>query len=204
MPDHDEVVRLYGHWRHRTPADAVELFNGYSGLWWIAGGWAIEAFTGISRPHGDLDPSIPRSDIALLRQHLRSRLDVWAADKGTLRPLIGEVDEALPSTCGNLWLRASGADPWEYDVILMDATISTWTYKRDARVSRQTEDILWTRDGINYLRPEVQLLHKAPGLKPKDQADFQSCLPLLNGSDRRWLRSAMEVAHPDHPWLKEL
>jgi hypothetical protein len=203
MLDHDEVVRLYGPWRHRTPDDAVELFNGYSGLWWIAGGWAIEAFTGIPRPHGDLDLSIPRSDVALLRQHLMSRLDVWAADKGALRPLVGEVDEPLPSTCANLWLRANGADPWEYDIILMDATISRWTYKRDPRVSRPTEDILWNRDGINYLRPEIQLLHKALGLRPKDQADFESCLPLLDDSDRRWLRSALEVAHPDHAWLRE-
>ncbi|MGX9900773.1 hypothetical protein ACW0JT_14545 [Arthrobacter sp. SA17] len=204
MHDHDEVVRLYGRWRHRTPRDALELFNGYSGLWWIAGGWAIEAFTGISRPHSDLDPSIPRSDVALFRRHLGSRLDVWAAYEGTLRPLIGEVNEGVPFTCGNLWLRASGADPWEYDVILMDATISTWIYKRDARVSRPTKDILWTREGINYLRPEIQLLHKAKTLRPKDQADFRSCLPLLSSSDRRWLRSSMEVAHPGHPWLNEL
>lgn len=204
MINDDEVVRLYGPWRHRTPADAVQLFNGYSGLWWIAGGWAIQAFTQMPRPHGDLDLSIPRSDVALLRKHLMSRLDVWAADNGTLRPLVGEVDEVLPSTCGNLWLRTSGADPWEYDVILMDATVSTWTYKRDARVSRPTEDILWNRDGINYLRPEIQLLHKAPGLRPKDQADFLSCLPLLDDSDRRWLRSAIDVAHPDHPWLNEI
>jgi hypothetical protein len=144
----------------------------------------VEAFTGIPRPHGDLDLSIPRSDVALLRHHLMSRLDVWAADKGTLRPLIGEVDEPLPSTCGNLWVRARGADPWDYDVILMDAPISTWTYKRDARVSRPTENILWNRDGIIYLRPEIQLLHKAPGLRPKDQADFLSCLPLLADSHR--------------------
>lgn len=169
MLNQDEVVRLYGPWRHRTPADAVDLFNGYSGPWWIAGGWAIEAFTGIPRPHGDLDPSISRSDLALLREHLVSRMDVWAADKGTLRPLIGKVDEHLPSTCSKLWLRASGADPWDYDVILMDASISTWTYKRDERVSRPTEDILWSRDGVNFLRPEIQLLHKAPGLRPRDQ-----------------------------------
>ncbi|GAA1118688.1 nucleotidyltransferase domain-containing protein [Arthrobacter flavus] len=204
MLDHEEIIRLYGPWHHRTPSDAAELCNEYSGLWWIAGGWAIEAFTGKQRPHSDLDVSIPRSDVALLRQHVMSRLEVWAANKGTLWPLIGEVDEPLPSTFGNLWLRASGAEPWEYDVILMDATDSVWTYKRDTRIHRLTEDILWTRDSINYLWPEIQLLHKAPGLRPKDQADFESCLPLLESADRRWLRSAMEVAHPEHPWLNEL
>jgi hypothetical protein len=163
MLDHDEVVRLYGPWRHRTPDDAVELFNGYSGLWWIAGGWAIEAFTGIPRPHGDLDPSIPRSDVVLLRQHLISRLDVWAADKGALRPLVGEVDEPLPSTCADLWVRASGADPREYDIILMDATISTWTYKRDPRVSRdETREVKWAT-GVQQSSPDTR--------QPARQAD---------------------------------
>lgn len=51
--DHDETERLYGPWAARTPDDAVDLFEGYAGRWWIAGGWAIDAFTGV-RPHGDL------------------------------------------------------------------------------------------------------------------------------------------------------
>ncbi|GAB3521722.1 nucleotidyltransferase domain-containing protein [Arthrobacter monumenti] len=204
MLNDEEIVRLYGPWRRRAPADAVELFKGYPGRWWVAGGWAIEAFTGTHRSHGDLDVSIPRSDIVLLRQHLNSRFDLWAADKGTLRPLVGDVNEPVPSTCSNLWTRTGGAEPWEYDVILMDEANSMWTYKRDGRVSRPTEDLLWTRDGVDYLRPEVQLLHKAPGLRPKDQADFESCLPLLDEPDRRWLGSALQVAHPDHPWCNTL
>lgn len=204
MLDHDETVRLYGPWRPRTPADAVALFDGYQGRWWIAGGWAIEAFTGRSREHGDLDPSIPRSDVGLLRRHLAGRLDIWAADSGTLGPLIGADDEPLSPTCENLWLRAGGADPWEYDVILTAVTPSTWTFKRDARVTRPSGEILWQRDGISYLRPEIQLLYKASGLRPKDQADFTACLPLLDPDGRRWLRSALESAHPGHPWLVDL
>ena len=113
--DHDETVRLYGPWCHRTVPDVVDLFRGYSGRWWIAGGWAIEAFTGKQRAHGDIDPSSPRADIPLLCKHLHGRLDVWAADKGTLRPLVFEAD-SIPTACSNLWLRASGAAPWEFDV----------------------------------------------------------------------------------------
>ena len=122
-------------------------------------------------------------------------LDVWQADSGTLTPVVDDAD-SLTETCENLWLRPSGAEPWEYDVILMDATPTTWTYKRDARVSRPLEDILWTIDGIRYLRPEVQLMHKARGLRPKDQVDFEVCAPLLDGGARGWLRSALELAHP--------
>ncbi|WP_193610395.1 nucleotidyltransferase domain-containing protein [Nocardioides lijunqiniae] len=80
MLDHDEIVRLYGPWLARTPQDAAVLFEEYEGPWWIAGGWAIEAFTNVPRHHGDVDPSIPRSDVAALHQHLVGRLDVWQAE----------------------------------------------------------------------------------------------------------------------------
>ena len=203
MLDEEEAHRLYGPWRSRTPAHVVELFAGYAGRWWIAGGWAVEAFTGVPREHGDIDPSIPRSDVALLHRHLDGRLDVWAADQGSLRPVLDPA-AALPTGCSNLWLRRSGADPWEYDVVLMDATATTWTYKRDDRIARPVDEILRTVDGVTYLRPEVQLLHKAPGLRPKDQQDFDACLPLLDGTDRAWLADALRLAHPGHPWIRRL
>jgi hypothetical protein len=201
--NHDEITRLYGPWLQRTPVDAAALFAGYPGRWWIAGGWAIEAFTEIQRKHGDLDPSVPRSELPLLRRHLTDRLDLWAADQGSLRPLIPEdaADDQLPASCENVWARPSGRDPWEYDIILMDAAASTWTFKRDRRISRPLDEIVWSRDGIRYLRPEVQLLHKANGLRAKDQVDFDATVPLLDAQDRRWLREAMILAHPDHPWI---
>lgn len=204
MNEHSELIRLYGPWRDLRPADAVVLFSGYPGRWWIAGGWAIEAFTGVARAHDDIDLGIPRSDVSILRLHLAAQLDVWAADSGTLRPLIGPADDPLPATCGNLWLRRSGADAWEYDVVLTDASHSWWHYERDRRVTRKIDDILWTRNGISYLRPEVQLLHKAPGLRPKDQQDFETCLPSMDAVARTWLRSALDLAHPGHPWSDDL
>ena len=201
--DHDELVRLYGPWRPHDPRDAVELFRGYSGLWWVAGGWSIEAFTGVPRAHGDIDPSIPRADLAVLLAHLQGSWDVWAADRGSLKPLAGG-DRAISSTCSNLWLRRSGAEPWEYDVILMDTDADVWTYKRDSRVTLLLDEILWEHDGVRYLRPEIQLLHKAPGLRPQDEQDFAASLPLLEANAVHWLRSALETAHPGHPWIDSL
>lgn len=200
---HDELHRLYGPWRGRTPADAAELFVGYPGRWWIAGGWAIQAFTGVERPHGDLDPSIPRRDVPLLRRHLAGRIDLWAADQEVLRVLLPDAPDAdeLPASCENVWARPSGAEPWEYDIVLMTVTEDTWVFKRDARITRPLDEIVWTKDGIPFLRPEIQLLHKARGLRTKDQADFDAAWPLLAATDRQWLRDAITLTQPDHPWL---
>jgi hypothetical protein len=48
----------------------AELFVGYPGTWWVAGGWALQAFTGVERQHGDIDPSVLRSDIQVRRSWL--------------------------------------------------------------------------------------------------------------------------------------
>ena len=202
--DHDEAVRRYGPWQPRTPQDVAALLEGYHGRWWIAGGWAIEAYTGVPRQHDDVDPSIPRSDVPLLCEHLAGTLDVWSADSGVLLPVLSP-DVELSPTCENLWLRAGDDGAWEYDVILMlDVVGSSWSFKRDARVSGPLDDILWSRDGIDYLRPEVQLLHKAREPRPKDEADFEACLPRLDDEARQWLRHALTVAHPGHPWVGRL
>lgn len=46
--------------------------------------------------------------------------------------------------------------------------------------------------------------YKARGLRPKDQVDFEVCAPILDVEAREWLRSALELAHPGHPWLADL
>lgn len=201
--DHDEVVRLYGPWLPNTPVDAAAFMRGYPGRWWVAVGWAIEAFTNIPRPHGDIDLSVPRSEVPLLRAHARARLDLWAADQGTLMPMLDDA-AALSPTCSNLWLRPNGAAPWEYDVLLMDTAAEQWTFKRNPRIFRPVDEILWHRDGVAYLRPEVQLLHKAAGVRPQDQQDFDACRPLLGGHAAAWLCEALESTHPGHRWIAEL
>lgn len=202
---HDELVRIYGRWLPLTPRDAAALFEGYQGRWWIAGGWALEAFTGVSRRHGDLDPSIPRHDLPLLRRHLAGKLDLWSADQETLRILLpDDADrDSLADSCENVWARDGGDGAWMYDIILMDVTDDRWVFKRDSRISRPVDEVVWFLDGIPYLRPEVQLLHKAAGLRPKDIADFAATWPRLEAPARRWLHEAIQTAHPGHPWLDE-
>ena len=202
MMEHDEILRLYGPWKPNTPADAALLLDGYPGRWWIAGGWVIEAFTGVSRIHGDVDIGIPRADVALLCSFLHQKIDVWAAG-GSLTPITADSSD-LPEDCENLWLRASGADPWEYDVLLENTDLSTWICKRDATITRPFVDVLWQQDGVAFLRPEVQLLLKAKRAHPKDTSDFDTCLPALDQGSRLWLVDALRQVYPDHSWLRRI
>ena len=66
--DDAEFLALYGDWAPRTPNDVARLFDGYDGLWWVAGGWALEAFSGKTRQHGDIDPGVLLDEIAGLEQ----------------------------------------------------------------------------------------------------------------------------------------
>jgi hypothetical protein len=80
----------------------------------------------------------------------------------------------------------------------------TWIFKRDARVTRPLVECLWERHGLTYLRPEVQLLLKAANVRPKDELDFERCLPLLDQSDLAWLGRALQTVHPGHPWVERI
>ena len=208
--DDAEFVALYGAWAPRTPYDVAALFDGYPALWWIAGGWALEAFTRIPRAHGDIDPSILRDDLPALRRHLAGRLHLWSAYSGALKPLPVDdrfdapADEVLPPGTGQLWARPDAAQPWEYDILLSPGTDDEWVYKRDATIRMPMRDALWERDGIRYLQPEIQLLMKAKGLRPKDAEDFAAASPMLDDDRRAWLRAALERTLPSHPWIAEL
>ena len=203
MLDHDEVVRLYGPWTARTPPDAAAFLGAYPGRWWIAGGWAVDAYTDTDRVHADLDIGIPRADAAAFSDFAAATLDVWAA-AGSLTPLPRDSASSISLDCGNLWLRASGADPWEYDVLLDDVRGRKWFYKRDAGISQALDDCLWSRDGITYLRPEIQLLFKAEHPRDRDAVDFERCLPRLDDRSRTWLAQSLRQRNPRHPWISRL
>ncbi|HEX2022408.1 MAG TPA: GNAT family N-acetyltransferase, partial [Candidatus Thermoplasmatota archaeon] len=101
-----------------------------------------------------------------------------------------------------LWARPRGAGGWSFEFLLSDRHGGDWVFPRDPRVRRP----LWslgraTDDGIPFLAPEVVLLFKAKRREPRDEADLAATLPLLPAGERRWLRDALEVAHPGHPWI---
>ena len=146
-----EFQRLWGPWDDLTPALAKELLEGFSRPWWISGGWAIEAFTRVARPHKDVDVTIFRRDVRELRRHFHGRYDLWSAGSATLRPL----DDAhpLPRWSGQVWVRAHALAPWLLDVVLNPGG-PRWMFKRDRSITFPLEEATWiAADGVRYLRP---------------------------------------------------
>ena len=80
----------------------------------------------------------------------------------------------------------------------------TWICRRDDRIRRPYAAVIRAGTGIPYLAPEVALLFKAKGSRPKDEADFDSVLPMLTIDQRRWLDDALALVHPDHQWRHRL
>lgn len=87
-----------------------------------------------------------------------------------------------------------------------DAEDDQWVYRRDTRIRRPVADLGGPASNAEHrvLSPEVQLLYKSADPREKDEADFQALLADLGASQRRWLREALAVASPLHPWLARL
>ena len=79
-----------------------------------------------------------------------------------------------------------------------------WTYRRDLRVHRPLADVINHRGGVPCVNPSVQLLWKARDHAPKDEIDLANVLPLLAAGERAWLAAAIEIAHPESPWLERI
>ena len=88
--------------------------------------------------------------------------------------------------------------------MLNESEDGDWVFRRDARVRRPLGACVWRKDGIPYFAPELQLLFKSKGPRPRDEVDFEAALPLLHDVQRRWLLGAISLTDPDNPWIVRL
>ena len=165
----------------------------------MAGGWAIEAFTGVSRQHEDIDLAVFRRDLDALRRHLEGDWHLWAASEQGLLYLA--PDRLMPEHSEQVWLREHALAPWRAELVLNPDAYGRWQFKRDPSVVLPLEQAVWVRDGVRYLRPELVLAHKVRTARPKDDADLQAALPLLGATERGWLTTYVRREDPTHPWL---
>lgn len=102
-------------------------------------------------------------------------------------------------------LYARGTKGELVEVLLQDSHADTWRFRREPNVSLPLSELgLRSELGIPILRPEIVLLYKAKSPRPKDEADFISVLPALDGAQATWLGEALDRCHPGHPWRARL
>jgi hypothetical protein len=204
VAEDEAFFRRYGAWAPLDPAGLRDFMAGFPRPWWIVGGWAIEAFTGVLRDHEDVDLSILACDVPALREHVGDTWHLWSNHGGTLRPLDDRFPEPL-SVESQIWIRASAQDPWVIDLPITPDRDGLWTNKRLPHHVVPLDEATWVAaDSIRYLRPEIVLLYKAALHRPKDGRDLDLAWPLLDPDARSWLRAAVAELYPDHVWLPRL
>lgn len=190
----------WGRWDHLALADVVTLFEEIAVPWWVAGGYAIDAFAGDGRrEHDDIDIGIFASDHLAVRRHFADWDLPYADPPGTLVPW--PLGLELPARVHDIWVRRHSDDSWRYQLMLNPGGPDELVYRRDSRVSIPMPEAVWWKDGIPFLAAEVQLLFKSGGQRPKDRQDFEDCLPLLTQNQREWLRDTLGLVSPGHEWI---
>jgi hypothetical protein len=195
------VTHDLGSWDPLGVGEATRLFAGAPFRWWVTGGHALELHLGTSwRRHADLDIGIRRSDAVLLHGWLAG-WDLQIGADGRLTPWQGEPLSASRNQ-NNIWCRPVQTDDWQLDVVVGAGTDERWIYRRDEAIARPWDDaLLQTADGVPYLAPELQLLFKSKGLRPKDHVDARHVIPRLDPARRR---SLVALLPRTHPWQRLL
>ncbi|HEX6749693.1 MAG TPA: hypothetical protein VF092_20545 [Longimicrobium sp.] len=182
-----------------APAAVAEVMRGFPAPWAVAGGWAMDLFLGHQiREHADVDVAVFRADQAAIRDHLRG----WE-----LRKVVG--GGMLPWRDGE-WLAlpihevhaTRDGDPRALELLLNERDGDRWLFRRDPRISLPlSRAILRAADGIPFFAPEIVLLYKSKQPREHDERDFAAVLAAMDAEQRAWLRDALEITQPGHPWL---
>jgi len=190
-------------WEAWTPDDVARRLRGVGAPWYVAAGWAIDLYLGGQRrEHEDLEIGIPEGAFGEIADALRE-LDFHAVTAGLAQPVAEAAD--LMRTVHQTWGLDPDANVWRIDVFREPSEGGRWVSRRDESITLPYEELIErTPDGIPYARPEVVLLFKAKGARPKDEADLAAVLPRLGPERRALLAGWIERVHPGHFWLPDL
>lgn len=152
------------------------------------------------RCHEDTDVGIPRHDLSAFHE-LFAHWDLHVAADGHLTPWRGQLLLGARHQ-NNVWCRRAPDGPWELDVTISDGSEQHWIYRRDPSLHVPWDHaVLHTASGIPYLAPELQLLYKSKGPRPKDDIDAAEVIPTLETHQREVLSAHLR---PTHPWQSHL
>ena len=195
-------VSKWDAWR---PEHVASVLEGVDAPWYVAAGWAIDLFLGGQRrEHEDLEIAVPNSRFGEVAEALGGFEFFVITGPGQAVPLAHARDQ-LEAT-HQTWVREPATGLWRLDVFREPSDGDTWICRREPSIRLPYDRLIErTDDGIPYGRPEVVLLFKAKRAhQEKNQADLAAVLPRLEPERQRWLREALDIVHPAHPWLAEL
>ena len=203
----------------REPAHVPEpvalvarLMSTFPGWWALCGGWAVDAWLGrITRDHGDIDFAIFQDEQGALFEHLAG----WR--------LIGHDDNVADDSqepWDGRWLdvpahiHARHDDGSDLDIQVNLGSPGEWVFRDEPRIRIPGAAIRPSGWGVPTAAPEVLLLYKAHppvwrdtarvATRRRDERDFEALLPALDEGQRSWLRDAVTLVAPGHPWLERL
>lgn len=183
-------------------ADLPAILAGFDRPWWVAGGWAIDLFVGgAGRAHEDVEIAVLFDDQDALRAALAG-WELHVAHDGRLTPWPPGDRLALPRH--QLWARRADDAPWSLEILFERSDGDDWVFRRDERIRRPLSALGTVAGGLPVVAPEVQLLFKAKSPRPRDEHDFRIARPLLSEDAATWLREALALVEPGHPWLAHL
>lgn len=190
-------------WDAWHPAELAQRLAGVDRPWCVVGGWALDLWHGReTREHHDLEFTVLREDLDRFRRVLTGMAfyTVNAGVFGVLR------EEAEPdSSISQIWCWDIAAARWRVDMMIEPGTPGTWICKRDHAITRPRGEIVGhSTEDVPYLGPSAILLLKAKHQRPKDEADFDIALPLLDVSEKSWLKDCLARLYPGHAWIERL
>ena len=174
--------------------------------WHISSGRAIDLFLGrVTRVHQDVDVVVSRTDQLALQQHMTARGWKFVTPfQGRREPWPPHMQLELPRHQAH-----AHRDGAFIDFLLSDIQYGVWRYRRNPVIVQAAERIyLCTGEGTPFLAPELVLLFKSKNTsgteRPQDQTDFEAICTHLEPERRAWLRWALMVSDPIHPWIDQL
>jgi hypothetical protein len=182
-------------------AAVAESLRPLGAPWAVAGGWAIDLALGrLTRAHADVDVAVFRADQAALRETLRD----WTFAAVVGRRLVPwPMGEWLAPPVHEVHARSAGGQAIE--LLLAEREGGEWIFRRDARVRRPVARVFRRSPaGVPLLAPEVVLLYKSKSPRAADEHDFAVGGRLLDDESRAWLRAALDLTAPGHPWATAL
>ena len=193
------------NWEPLTITEVSNLLESIPVSWGIAGGWALDMHLGRkTREHADTDIVIFREDQQAVFQALRNEWQFYKAKDGELA--IWQDGEFLESV-NDIWASRDGQAPWSFQLMLMESEQDQWVYRREKSIQLPKASLFSVEaNNIPYLKPAIQLLHKAGSshIRDKDVRDFQRVLPVLSSAEKAWLKDALQQQFPTgHSWIQK-